>query len=235
MDWGFGAPLPDSYSVTARVETVIQTTFHTLMLHTGVLSPDGLLKSAGPYAFTLVLAILFVECGLLAGLVLPGDSLLFITGLFIATDLIKINLILALVLMSLAAILGNLFGYWFGGRLGPRLFRKPDSRIFKQEYVTKTEDFFEKYGSRSIVLARFTPIVRTLITITAGIAKMDFRKFAIFSALGGLIWVCSMTLLGYYLGTVKIIHDNIEIFALLVVLVSLIPIVWEIRNGKKAN
>lgn len=214
---------------------MIQTTFLPMLTHSGVLSPDGLLKSAGPYAFALVLAILFVECGLLVGLILPGDSLLFITGLFIATDLIRINLVLALVLMTLAAILGNLVGYWFGGRVGPRLFRRPDSRIFKQEYVTKTEDFFEKYGPRSIILARFTPIVRTLITITAGIAKMDFRKFATFSALGGLIWVVSMTLLGYYLGTVKIIHDNLEIFALGIVVVSVIPMILEIRKGKKAT
>lgn len=214
---------------------MIQTTFVPMLTHSGVLNPDGLLKSAGPYAFALVLAILFVECGLLVGLILPGDSLLFITGLFIATDLIRINLLLALVLMVLAAVLGNLVGYWFGGRVGPRLFRRPDSRIFKQEYVTKTEDFFEKYGTRSIILARFTPIVRTLITITAGIAKMDFRKFATFSALGGLIWVVSMTLLGYYLGTVKIIHDNLEIFALGIVVISVIPMILEIRKGKKAT
>ncbi|MBU6347351.1 MAG: VTT domain-containing protein [Actinomycetales bacterium] len=214
---------------------MIQTTFLPMLTHSGVLNPDGLLKSAGPYAFALVLAILFVECGLLVGLILPGDSLLFITGLFIATDLIRINLLLALVLMVLAAVLGNLVGYWFGGRVGPRLFRRPDSRIFKQEYVTKTEDFFEKYGTRSIILARFTPIVRTLITITAGIAKMDFRKFATFSALGGLIWVVSMTLLGYYLGTVQIIHDNLEIFALGIVVISVIPMILEIRKGKKAT
>lgn len=214
---------------------MIQTTFVPMLTHSGVLNPDGLLKSAGPYAFALVLAILFVECGLLVGLILPGDSLLFITGLFIATDLIRINLLLALVLMVLAAVLGNLVGYWFGGRVGPRLFRRPDSRIFKQEYVTKTEDFFEKYGTRSIILARFTPIVRTLITITAGIAKMDFRKFATFSALGGLIWVVSMTLLGYYLGTVKIIHDNLEIFALGIVVISVIPMILEIQKGKKAT
>lgn len=214
---------------------MIQTTFVPMLTHSGVLNPDGLLKSAGPYAFALVLAILFVECGLLVGLILPGDSLLFITGLFIATDLIRINLLLALVLMVLAAVLGNLAGYWFGGRVGPRLFRRPDSRIFKQEYVTKTEDFFEKYGTRSIILARFTPIVRTLITITAGIAKMDFRKFATFSALGGLIWVVSMTLLGYYLGTVKIIHDNLEIFALGIVVISVIPMILEIQKGKKAT
>lgn len=214
---------------------MIQTTFLPMLTHSGVLNPDGLLKSAGPYAFALVLAILFVECGLLVGLILPGDSLLFITGLFIATDLIRINLLLALVLMVLAAVLGNLVGYWFGGRVGPRLFRRPDSRIFKQEYVTKTEGFFEKYGTRSIILARFTPIVRTLITITAGIAKMDFRKFATFSALGGLIWVVSMTLLGYYLGTVQIIHDNLEIFALGIVVISVIPMILEIRKGKKAT
>lgn len=214
---------------------MIQSTLATLLTPAGILSPDGLLKSAGPYAFALVLAILFIECGLLVGLVLPGDSLLFITGLFIATEVIKVNLVLALVLMTVSAILGNLVGYWFGGRVGPALFRRPDSRIFKQEYVEKTSKFFAQYGARSIVLARFTPIVRTLITLTAGIAKMDFRKFAIYSGLGGVLWVFSMTLLGYFLGTIKIIHDHIEIFTLIVVAISVVPIILEIRNAKKAN
>jgi membrane-associated protein len=212
---------------------VIQTPFLAHLPSTGVLSPNGLLHSLGPWAFAAVLAIVFIECGLLIGLVLPGDSLLFITGMFIATKFIKVNLILAIALIAIAAILGNLLGYWVGVKLGPALFRRPDSRFFKHEYVDRTQEFFDQYGPRALVLARFTPIVRTLITAVAGIAKMNYRTFATYSAVGGVVWATVMTLLGYYLGKVKFIDDNIEVLTIVVVIISVIPIIWELRKGAK--
>jgi membrane-associated protein len=212
---------------------VIQTPFLAHLPSTGVLSPDGLLHSLGPWAFAAVLAIVFIECGLLIGLVLPGDSLLFITGMFIATKFIEVNLILAIALIAIAAILGNLLGYWVGVKLGPALFRRPDSRFFKHEYVDRTQEFFDQYGPRALVLARFTPIVRTLITAVAGIAKMNYRTFATYSAVGGVVWATVMTLLGYYLGTVPFIADNIEVLTIVVVIISVIPIIWELRKGAK--
>ena len=212
---------------------MIQTPFLAHLPSTGVLSPDGLLHSLGPWAFAAVLAIVFIECGLLIGLVLPGDSLLFITGMFIATKFIEVNLILAIALIAIAAILGNLLGYWVGVKLGPALFRRPDSRFFKHEYVDRTQEFFDQYGPRALVLARFTPIVRTLITAVAGIAKMNYRTFATYSAVGGVVWATVMTLLGYYLGTVPFIADNIEVLTIVVVIISVIPIIWELRKGAK--
>ena len=212
---------------------MIQTPFLAHFPSAGVLSPDGLLHSLGPWAFAAVIAIVFVECGLLVGLVLPGDSLLFITGMLIATKFIQVNLILAIALIAIAAILGNLVGYWLGVKIGPALFRRPDSRIFKQEYVDRTQEFFNQYGPRAIVLARFTPIVRTLITAVAGIARMEYRIFATFSAIGGVLWAAVMTLLGYYLGTVPFISKHIEVLTIVVVIISIIPIILELRKGAK--
>lgn len=212
---------------------MIQTPFLAHFPSAGVLSPDGLLHSFGPWAFAAVLAIVFIECGLLVGLVLPGDSLLFITGMFIATKFIHVNLVLAIVLIAIVAIAGNLVGYWLGAKLGPALFRRPDSRFFKQEYVARTEEFFSQYGPRAIVLARFTPIVRTLITAVAGIARMEYRTFATFSAIGGVLWAAVMTLLGYYLGTVPFISKHIEVLTIAVVTISVIPIILELRKGAK--
>lgn len=202
--------------------------------HTGVLDPKGLLEGFGPWALAAVVAIIFVECGLLVGLVLPGDSLLFITGMLVATGFINLNIGLAIALIAIAAVLGNLVGYWVGAKIGPALFRRPDSRFFKQEYVTRTHDFFEKFGPRALILARFTPIVRTLITATAGIAKMDFRVFSTYSAIGGVLWAVAMTLLGYYLGTVSFIANHIETLTIAIVVVSVIPILLEMRKAKKS-
>lgn len=214
---------------------MIQTPFLAHFPSAGVLSPDGLLHSFGPWAFAAVLAIVFIECGLLVGLVLPGDSLLFITGMFIATKFIHVNLVVAIVLIAIMAIAGNLVGYWLGAKLGPTLFRRPDSRFFKQEYVARTEEFFNQYGPRAIVLARFTPIVRTLITAVAGIARMEYRTFATFSAIGGVLWAAVMTLLGYYLGTVPFISKHIEVLTIAVVAISVIPIILELRKGAKSS
>ena len=202
-------------------------------INTGLLDPQGLLEGFGPWAFAAVVAIIFIECGLLVGLILPGDSLLFITGMLIATGFIEINPVIAISVIAVAAIVGNLVGYWVGLKIGPALFKRPDSKIFKQEYVTRTHDFFEKFGPRALILARFTPIVRTLITATAGIAKMNFRTFSIYSAIGGVLWTVSMTLLGYYLGTVTFIAENIETLTIAIVLISVLPIIWELRKSKK--
>lgn len=201
----------------------------------GILDPAELLQRFGPWAFVAVLLIVFVECGLLFGLILPGDSLLFITGMFIASQWLDVPLWLAITLIWVSSVVGNLVGYWIGAKIGPSLFRRPDSKLFKQEYVAKTHAFFEQHGARAIVLARFVPIVRTLITATAGIAGMSFRKFAIFSALGGALWVLSMTLLGYYLGTISFVAENIEPITLGIVFVSAVPVLLEIIRARRAN
>ena len=196
------------------------------------LSPEHIITTFG---LATVCAIVFIECGLLVGLVFPGDSLLFITGMYIASGKLEANIFVAIILLITSAILGNLTGYVVGAKVGPRLFNRPDSRFFKQEYVTKTSAFFEKFGARALIIARFTPIVRTLITLVAGIAGMSFRTFALFSAIGGVLWVGSVTTLGYFLGNVAGIADHIEAITITIVLLSIIPIVREIRKAKRES
>jgi membrane-associated protein len=201
------------------------------------LDPQTLLTSLGDIAFWVVLGIIFAECGLLIGFFLPGDSLLFITGLFIASGFISINIWLACLMLLIAAVVGNAVGYAIGYKVGPALFKREDSRLFKKEYVEKTHAFFDKYGGRAIILARFVPIVRTFITAIAGVARMDFRRFMIFTAIGGILWAVGVTLAGYFLGTIPFVKENIEAILLLVVLVSVLPIIWELikhRREKRA-
>ena len=203
------------------------------------IGPDmqQLLTDLGPIAFWVVVGIIFAECGLLIGFFLPGDSLLFITGLLIAQGIIGMNIWLGSLILVIAAIVGNVVGYWVGHKAGPALFRRPDSKLFRQEYVDKTHEFFERYGARAIILARFVPIVRTFITAVAGVGRMDFRRFFIFSAVGAILWAGLVTIAGYFLGNVPFVKDNIELILILVVVVSVIPIVVEYvkhRREKRA-
>jgi len=191
------------------------------------LDPEYILTSFGDIAFWVVVGIIFAECGLLIGFFLPGDSLLFVTGLFIASGAISMNIVLACLILFIAAVVGNMTGYWIGHKAGPALFSRPDSRLFKQEYVDHTHRFFNKYGARAIVMARFVPIVRTFITATAGIARMDFRTFIVFSAIGGFVWAVGVTLLGYFLGNIPFVENNLEFILILVVFISVVPIVFE--------
>ena len=198
------------------------------------LNPETMLHSLGDIAFWVVMGIIFAECGLLIGFFLPGDSLLFITGLFIAQNFISMNIWLAAVLLTISAIIGNAVGYWIGKQAGPALFRKPDSKLFKREYVDKTAEVFEKYGARAIVMARFVPIVRTFITATAGMGRMNFRRFIVFSAIGAVLWAGGVTVLGYFLGNIEFVKKNIEVILILVILISLIPVFVEWVKHRRA-
>lgn len=200
------------------------------------LNPETILESFGPWAFAAVLAIIFAECGLLVGFFLPGDSLLFVTGLFIAEGYIDVPIWLAAVLLAFMAIFGNIVGYFIGALAGPRLFSKPDSRLFKQEYVTRTHAFFERYGPMAIILARFIPIVRTFITAIAGVGRMDLRKYLIYSSIGGVIWGGGVTALGYYAGGVPIVRDNIQITLLILAVVTAAPAIVEtVRHRRESR
>jgi membrane-associated protein len=191
------------------------------------LDPEYILTSFGDIAFWVVVGIIFAECGLLIGFFLPGDSLLFVTGLFIASGAISMNIYLACLILFIAAVVGNMTGYWIGHKAGPALFSRPDSRLFKKEYVEHTNRFFNRYGARAIIMARFVPVVRTFITATAGMGRMDFKKFVLFSAIGGFIWAVCVTLAGYYLGNIEFVKKNLEFILILVVFVSVVPIVFE--------
>ncbi|RKS80545.1 membrane-associated protein [Motilibacter peucedani] len=197
------------------------------------MDPQQLVESFGAYALVAVLVIVFAECGLLIGFFLPGDSLLFMTGLFIASGSIKTPLWLACVLVAAAAVAGNFVGYAIGWRAGPAIFDKPESRVFKPQHVARTHQFFEKYGTRAIFLARFVPIVRTFITVMAGVGRMDRRSYLTVSALGGIVWGAGITILGWALGDVDWIKDNIELALIAIVALSVVPIAIEALRARR--
>jgi membrane-associated protein len=183
-----------------------------------------------------VLLVIFAECGLLVGFFLPGDSLLFTAGLVAAGGLARITLAplwVLLILLPLAAIAGNLVGYWIGYRAGPAIFNRPNSRLFKAEYVERSHEFFERNGSRTIFLARFVPVVRTFATVMAGASRMNFRVYALYSVVGGIIWAAGVTLLGYWLGQHQVVKDNLELFILGIVALSLVPVLIEFLRSRR--
>ena len=193
------------------------------------LDPDQLISTFGLIG---LLVIVFAECGLLIGFFLPGDSLLFTAGLLVADGRIDQPLWLVCVLVCIAAIAGNQVGYLIGRKAGPALFSRPDSRLFKQGYVDKTYAFFDKHGPKAIVLARFVPIVRTFITVIAGVGKMDYRTYTIYSVIGGILWGAGVTSLGYALGGVDFVREHIELILLAIVAVSVVPIGIELLRSR---
>ncbi|MCF3100517.1 VTT domain-containing protein [Streptomyces roseoverticillatus] len=182
-----------------------------------------------------VLAIVFAESGLLIGFFLPGDSLLFTTGLLVTTNQISKPLWLVCTLVGVAAILGDQAGYLFGRKVGPSLFRRPDSKLFKQENVEKAHEFFEKYGPKSLVLARFVPVIRTFTPIIAGVSRMNYRSFLIFNIIGGLLWGVGVTLLGAALGKIEFVNKNIELMLVAIVLISVVPIIIEFLRARSKS
>ena len=205
---------------------------NTLALGPSWLDPDYLLNTFG---LPGLLLIVFAESGLLIGFFLPGDSLLFTTGLLVTTGDLKYPLWLVCVLVALAAIIGDQVGYLFGRKVGPALFKRPDSRLFKQENVEKAHEFFEKYGPKSLVLARFVPVVRTFTPIIAGVSRMDYRSFITFNIIGGILWGVGVTVLGAALGKIDFVHENIEMILILIVLVSVLPIVIEFLRARSKS
>lgn len=204
----------------------------TLALGPSWLDPDYLI---GTYGLIGVLVIVFAESGLLIGFFLPGDSLLFTTGLLVTTGTLDRPLWLVCVLVVLAAVIGDQVGYLFGRKVGPALFNRPDSKLFKQENVEKAHEFFEKYGPKSLVLARFVPIVRTFTPIIAGVSRMNYRSFVTFNIIGGVLWGAGVTLLGAALGKIDFVHKNIEMILILIVALSVLPIVIEFLRARSKS
>ena len=183
-------------------------------------------------------AVVFAESGLLIGFFLPGDALLFTAG-FLASAPASVDSHLHLPLLPLvlgiwiAAIAGDQVGYVFGQRVGPALFKRPDSRFFKQENVARAQEFFDKHGPRAIVLARFVPVVRTFTPITAGVSGMEYRTFVRWNVIGGTVWAFGVTFLGYFLGQVEVIEQNLELAILTVVAISCSPIIYEVVKARR--
>ena len=196
------------------------------------LDPDTLVQTFGLLG---ILVVVFAECGLLIGFFLPGDSLLFTAGLLVRQGVLEQPIWLVCVLITVAAILGNQVGYYIGRKAGPAVFSRPDSRLFKQEYVDKSYAFFDRYGARAIVLARFVPIVRTFITVTAGAGGMDYRRYTTYTVIGGVLWGTGVTLLGYALGSVALVSEHIELILIGIVALSLLPVAIELVRKRSRD
>lgn len=195
------------------------------MLLANPISPDTLLSGSG--ALLVLAIVLFAECGLLLGFFLPGDTLLFAAGIALATGQISTSLGAFLVVAPIAAIAGNLVGYAIGYRAGPVVFDRPNSKFFRPEYVARSHAFFERFGSWTIILGRFVPIVRTVATVMAGVGRMRFALYALYSTIGGIIWADGVLLLGHQLGKIKFVRDNkgyLDYLVIAVVVLSLVPV-----------
>ncbi|MDO5735279.1 MAG: VTT domain-containing protein [Propionibacteriaceae bacterium] len=204
------------------------------------LDPEYLITAMGNWALWGCALIIFAECGLFS--LLPGDSLLFTIGMFVALGTVSLTdspvstLVWACVILTVAAVLGNLSGYFLGRWVGPPLFKPRDGvigKLFNQKYVDQTHAFFDKYGSRALILARFVPMVRTFVTLVAGVARMDLRRFMFYTAIGGVLWASGVTVLGFFLGQIPFVHNNIEVMFILIVFISIIPMVVEVLLARR--
>jgi membrane-associated protein len=200
-----------------------------------LLNPEDLLASGG---ILLLGAIVFAESGLLIGFFLPGDSLLFIAGFFSSSAAaevsdVKLSLPLVILVSTGMAIIGDQVGYIIGNKAGPAMFNRPKSRLFDPAHVVKAQSFFDKYGARTIILARFIPIVRTFAPVVAGVGNMHYRTFVRYNIIGGILWGTGLPLLGYFLGQFEIVKNNIEIAVLVVVAISVLPVVIEFINHRR--
>jgi len=188
-----------------------------------------------------VALIVFAESGLLIGFFLPGDSLLFTTGFLIHAGFLDINVHLAVLIIFIAAVVGDSVGYTFGRRVGPHIFKKPDARLFRQEHVQRAQEFYEKHGPITIVIARFVPIVRTFAPIVAGVGSMDYRRFLAYNVIGGLLWAAGVTYLGYFLGAwfehmgLEIDHVLLPIIAVIIIISVLPPAIHILKEKKNRD
>ena len=195
------------------------------------LDAEHLIGQFGAYALLGIVAIVFVETGLLFPF-LPGDSLLFTAGMLVAQDEIQVPLLWLCLALFAAAFLGDQLAYLIGRTAGPRLFNRPDSRFFKQEYIDQTYAYFDKYGGRTIIVARFVPFVRTYAPVVAGVARMRYRTFVTYNVIGALLWGVGVTVLGYFLGGFEFVKTNIEVILILIVGLSLVPVVLELLRAR---
>jgi len=187
-----------------------------------------IIKTAG---YLGLFGVIFAESGLFFGFFLPGDSLVFTAGFLASQGYLNIYFLLAVLLA--AAVLGDNVGYWFGQKVGPMIFKREDSRFFHRENVNKAHEFFEKYGGKSLILARFVPVVRTFVPIVAGVGKMDYKKFFWFNIIGGFLWTIGLALAGYFLGQIIPDVDKYIIpIVLLIIFISILPGLFQLLKPK---
>ncbi|ELY4439468.1 DedA family protein [Cronobacter dublinensis] len=193
-----------------------------------------LVAQYGIWVYAILFLILFCETGLVVTPFLPGDSLLFVAGALSALPSNDLNVHLMVTLMVIAAILGDAVNYTIGRLFGAKLFSNPDSRIFRQSYLDKTHAFYERHGGKTIILARFVPIVRTFAPFVAGMGHMSYRHFALFNVIGALLWVLLFTYAGYFFGAMPFLQDNLKLFIVMIIIVSVLPGIFEVVRHKRA-
>lgn len=193
----------------------------------------NIINNLGPLTYLILFLIIFAETGLVVVPFLPGDSLLFAAGAVSKTT--SLNFFFTYIFLLIAAILGDTVNYWVGNKIGPRVFAKENSRVFKKEYLQKTQEFYDKYGGKTIILARFVPIVRTFAPFVAGVGKMHYSTFISYNVVGAFIWVTSMMGLGWLFGSIPVVEKNFEIVVIGIVLFSTIPMLIEYINHQRAK
>jgi membrane-associated protein len=191
-----------------------------------------IIASYGAVTYAILFAIIFCETGLVVTPFLPGDSLLFAAGVFAAKG--QLHLSALLVLLAVAAVLGDTVNYWIGRMLEPRLVRGETIRFVKQKHIDRTHEFFEKYGSETIIIARFVPIVRTFAPFVAGVGSMSYGKFISYNVIGGVLWVLVLTLGGYFFGNTQIVRDHFSYVVVAIIVISILPGVYEFLRQRKA-
>jgi membrane-associated protein len=186
----------------------------------------------GPWTYAILFVVIFIETGFVVMPFLPGDSLLFAAGTFAALK--ALNMGALIVLLSAAAIIGDTVNYWIGHFVGPKVFHREKSRVFKKEYLDRTHAFFEKYGGKTIIIARFVPIIRSFAPFVAGIGRMSYGRFIAFNVIGGVGWVVLLTSAGYFFGNIPVVRKNFSLAILAIIIISTIPAVTEaLRHRRK--
>jgi membrane-associated protein len=195
---------------------------------------DLMIQTMGIWSYVIIFLIIFCETGLVVTPILPGDSLLFAIGTFAAIG--SFDIATVLVLLTIAAIAGDTVNYWIGNYLGPKVFHYEDSRFFKKRHLERTHQFYEKHGGKTIIIARFIPIIRTFAPFVAGIGSMTYRKFLSYNVVGGFFWIFSLTLAGYFFGNIPVVRENFSLVIVAIVVISVMPGVIEYlrQRGKAA-
>jgi len=186
---------------------------------------DSIIRSYGSLTYGILFLIVFCETGLVITPILPGDSLLFATGTVAALGSLDLSLII--ILLSIAAIAGDTVNYWIGYLVGPKVFSKEKSRLFNKEYLDRTHHFYQKYGGKTIIIARFIPIIRTFAPFVAGVGRMKYKRFIIYNILGGIGWIVTFVLGGYFFGNIPLVKNNFALIILAIIIISILPAIIE--------